>query len=186
MVGIHLLLLHWNCPSSHSSVAGREGKKQQGISESRWMSNKLIWGVVTAWSSNVICKWMPNWYAAFIWVNWLRRRRRRGLFSLLLTCFVGICNSCRETASEEAPASHRSSERVDGGSVSLGYYREATTSDAVGCDAQRETHDGQGGVYAPWTHSEALKNPNIHSESNKPYQCESIEGESSLFLSFSL
>lgn len=69
MVGIHLLLLHWNCPSSHSSVAGKKG----GETGSRWISDKRTLWVVSASSSTVICKWMPNWYSAFIQVNWLRR-----------------------------------------------------------------------------------------------------------------
>lgn len=29
MVGIHLLLLHWNCPSSHSSVAGNKRERER-------------------------------------------------------------------------------------------------------------------------------------------------------------
>ena len=82
MVGIHLLLLHWNCPSSHSSEAATR-KHTHTHTHTEGPDGWETSPHVVATSSTVICKWMPNWYSAFIQVNWLSPFQRHALFWFL-------------------------------------------------------------------------------------------------------
>lgn len=63
-------------------------------------------GIVSACSSTVICKWMPNWYSAFIRLNWLRRWERHGLRFLSLINLLQatwLKKSAVGKAAQEAP-----------------------------------------------------------------------------------
>lgn len=125
MVGIHLLLLHWNCPSSHSSVAGnknknkREGERQSPDGPSATTNGYS--GVVAACSSTVICNWMPNWYSAFIQVNWLRRRERHAqCFSF--TCFSSSPAWLKSVERKDEAPSLLDTVLINRERLSVGYY----------------------------------------------------------------